>query len=239
MKKKFILLGLFCLLILPAKLLAQTIDDLGDSASFGKETKFFGSAYTGAVYLDTICSPIDLGMTTGDVCGLINATTNAVSYDYRDLGTITFPANTFQNVIYPLVRNSISYNMFNNTTTNKNMSFNYKPYITLESDYLNDPTLINSITNQPFGGKLDITLPGSKLVGSTLVPNGIVNENENFGAFFTNGITKKVLTDSYGVPPVIADKIFSDKIKIRLNIKGNARYISFGYAFYTIRFLGN
>jgi hypothetical protein len=233
------LLGMLCLLNFSDTANAQITDaDVGDAASFGKEVRFFGTAsLVGTVYLHKTCLPADITLEPNDKCLIINSTTNSVVFDLRDLGRITFPENTFQNVIYPQSKNFLNYELINTGTINKTGFYNYRPYITFESAVLNDLSLINPNTGQPFAGKIDINLSGYRTFRSTLVPGGNFSNLDSYSIH--SSFTKKSFVDSYGLSSATVDKIFQNKIVIRLNIKGSATLINTGYVFYNVRFLGN
>jgi hypothetical protein len=222
---------------LPWVAAAQTEEEVGDLASFGKEAKFFGYAITGTILVRRNCSPVVPG--PDDRCFTINAATNTVSFDVKDIGRIHFPVKTFENVIYLLSRHQYSYIFLNSTTQNKTGRFEYSPYLTLESDVLNDPSLINPQTGQPFNGKLDIFVAGGRSFSKTLFPNYQEFDNIVTGTSSTSGFTKKFFKDNYGLPMPIIDNLFYEKITIRLNIRGfttNVENAGFGFG---VRFIGN
>src|SRR5687767_7631669 len=49
----------------PNQSLQVTDEDVGDSASFNKDAKFFGVALTGQVIVSASCDPLDLGFELG------------------------------------------------------------------------------------------------------------------------------------------------------------------------------
>jgi hypothetical protein len=224
-----------CLICLPAFVYAQ--DPLGDTDSFGTNVKFAGSATSGTVYFAQTCQPPPTPLGAEDRCLNVNSFFQ-IHYDYKDLGKIVFPPNTFQNVIYPQIKNTLGYYFTNPNNNGIYTHYNYRPYITFESPVLFDPTLINPLTGQPFKGKIDISLP-NKEFHNTLVGNGIFSQIENYSTNLTNGLNKKFFMNTYGLSQTNVDNIFAGKIGIKLNMRGTVATLYDGYAQYSIRFLGN
>lgn len=233
MLNKIIKFLVIVLILFPAYIHAQ--DLLGDSASFGNNVKFAGSVSSGNVYLKTNCGSIIIG--ANDRCKTITAT-NFVALGALDIGSISFPENTFQNVIYLLTTNYNNFYLSNTTATNQIGSYYYNPFISFESSVLADPNLINPQTGQPFNGKISINL-SSKKVFRTIVPNGMDVTEETYVTTLTNGINKKFLMDNYGLSQATVDNIFFKKITIRLNVSGSSNVIIDGRVNYSIRFFGN
>lgn len=227
---KFLFVGL---ILLPTYIYAQ--DPLGDSASFGNNAKFAGSVSSGKVYLNSNCGSIILG--ANDRCKPINSS-NFVSLGALDIGSITFPENTFQNVIYLITTNYNNFYLSNTTATNQTGNYLYNPFIYFESPILADPNLINPQNGQPFNGKILINL-SSKKAYRTIVPNGMDVTEETFVTTLTNGINKKFLMDNFGLSQATVDNIFLKKITIRLNVSGSSNVIFEGKVNYSIRFFGN
>jgi hypothetical protein len=230
MLNKIIKLLAICVVCLPAFVYAQ--DPLGDTDSFGTNVKFAGSVTTGTVTFMQDCQTTPVPQ-----CFKVAGNT-LISYDFRDLGRINFPPNTFQNIIYPQIRNSLEYSFLNSTSQNLYTLFWYDPYITILSPVLSDPALINPLGGQPFNGKIDIPLSG-KHFQNTLVANGVFSVTENVSPVVTNGFNKKFFMNTYGLSQAAVDNIFAGKLEIRLNMRGKVRSLDSGFAGHSIRFLGN
>ena len=240
MNKKWIaVLGLISLLVISSVVTGQTVDDVGDLASFGKPAKFFGFAQTGGVIVSRDCSTIGFPLGPDDRCFTINPTTNFVSFDAKDIGRIKFPRKTFQNIIYVFSRHQIVYTFFNTATTNKTGRLQYRPYTTIVSSVLNDPSLINPQTGQPFNGQMDVANAGGRNFAKTLFPGYQENDFLTYGSPSISGITKKFLMDNYGLSQQVVDDLFFEEMTIRLNITGvmvNGEEATFNWG---ARFVGN
>ena len=87
-----------------------TAADVGEPDSFGKNVKFLGTAATGAVYVYHSCDPqilldeleITLGADDRYLAQTGGATSSAV---FSDLGRITIPGRSADNVVYFILNN--------------------------------------------------------------------------------------------------------------------------------------
>lgn len=232
-------LVLLCCLGLVSNIFGQTDADVGDADSFGLEVKFFGFAQTGYIYFSQDCNNPEFPLEPEDRCVTISQTTGAAIFDLRGLGQIAFPENTFQTIIYLLGRHQISYQFNNPTTSNKFGRLSYRPYITIESDVLSDPSLINPQTGQPFNGKLDVALGGGRLFGKTIFPNSSEFDSQMYSTGSLGGLTKSYFMSAYGLDEATAKKLLTRKMYIYLNMRGTLVNAESSYFKYGIRFLGN
>lgn len=237
-RNKLFLAASICLLCLSTIALGQPTDaDVGDVASFGKEAKFFGFAQSGVVVIARDCSTIPVG--PDGRCYTISPTTNGVVFDARDIGRIHFPKDTFQQVMYMLSRHQFTYVLTNTTTQNKTARFLYRPYTTLVSDVLNDPSLINPQTGLPFAGKMDISNFGSRSFTKTLFPNYQEIDTVAYGSTSLSGVTKKFVMDNYGLSQQVVDDLFYAEFSILLNVQGSAINVDQANFSWGARFIGN
>ena len=90
--------------------------DYNDTASFGKNAKFLGSLYAGSLFVYRSCDPqvlldeLELTLAADDHCIVHNSTTPMLTTSVFDpVWQITIPANTVENVIYPMLNNTVGY----------------------------------------------------------------------------------------------------------------------------------
>lgn len=236
MQKRLWILLILAAIAFAAPVFAQ--DPLGDSDSFGTNVKFQGSVASGTIYFSQNCLTLPVVLDANDRC-LNVAGPVQITKDFKDIGKIVLPPNSFQNTIYPLVKNNGSLYVYNpSPATSLGYYFNYRPYLTLESPALSDPSLINPLTGQPFGGKVDIGLPNKEMM-NTIVGGGSYLQTDNFTTVLTNGVTKRYLMQTYGLNQTVADAIFANKLVIRLNCRVSVQSLTDGFVQYSIRFLGN
>ncbi|MEP6924606.1 MAG: hypothetical protein ABI954_09080, partial [Pyrinomonadaceae bacterium] len=175
-----------------------------------------------------------------DRCFVAAPYPNLTSFDVRDIGRVTIPANTTKTVLYRLANHSINYQLFNTTgTQNASATFRYQPYMTIESMALNDPRAIDPATGLPMNGKLDISVGGSRSVNRTMNTGERDNEFFSYSRGDNNGLTKRFFIENYNLPPDIVDNLFRRQITIRLNLRGSTRLVDQAILSYGIRLLGN
>src|SRR3982750_3101357 len=92
---------------------------LNDADSFGKNVKFLGSLYAGTVYVYHSCDPAVFEAEMGvpfapdDKCVAYTPNTSGSTFEFYDPAwEFTIPANAVDNVIYPLLNNSIGFDSF-------------------------------------------------------------------------------------------------------------------------------
>ena len=90
--------------------------DFNDTASFGKNAKFLGSLYAGTLFVYRSCDPqilLDELQTTlapDDHCIVHTSTTPmATTTVFDPVWQITIPANSVDNVIYPMLNNTVGF----------------------------------------------------------------------------------------------------------------------------------
>ena len=222
------------------------ISDLAAVDSFGKNVKFFGSAVTGTVLIFTACDPATINDVLGgplgadDRCFVAAPYPNFTTFDVRDIGRVTLPANTPKTVLYRLANHSINYQLFNATgTLNAGATFRYQPYMTIESTALNDPRAIDPTTGLPMNGKLDLTVGGLRSVNRTMNVGERDNEFLSYSRGDNAGLTKDFFIANYNLPPDIVDNLFNRQITIRLNLRVTTRLVNQAILSYGIRLLGN
>ena len=82
------------------------------------------------------------------------------SFDVRHIGRVTLPANTAKNIIYPIPNFSLAYEFLNATGVPQlSAPFDFVPYLTIESEAVNDPRAVDD-QGMPLYGRLDHVLLG-------------------------------------------------------------------------------
>jgi len=217
----------------------ELIDSMEDSDSFGKTVNFAGVLRGGAVVLDLECvfPPGDLG--PQDRCHITDGGPGLTTFDDRDLGSITFPGNTFKTNMYMIPSHFLDVELFNTTGVYQPLArFNYTPYITIESTALNDPRAVDPVTHVPLNGKLDINLSAARNIDRSLFPDERIHDGFTYSRALIAGINKGGLVDM-GVPIDVSDRMFRNTMTIRMNMRGRTRLVDFAQMFYAIRILGN
>ena len=223
-----------------AGLAALTVADVGEPDSFGKNVKFLGTANTGFVVISASCDPIDIGpLGPDDRCILVTDPTVAVpSTTFNDLGRITIPGRSADNVIYAIANHTYFYFMSNSTALPSLGRMTYSPSITIESDALLDPTLINPDTGLPFNGSYTTAGFGTHSVGKTLAVGATDNLTNSYTRANTRGFARSLWAD-LGLTNHAINQLYKKPMTIRLNVRISSRLVSDATILFSIRFLGN
>jgi hypothetical protein len=226
--------------------------DFNDTASFGKNAKFLGSLYAGTLYVYRSCDPQilldELGLTLApdDHCIVHNSTTPMVTTSVFDpVWQITIPANSVDNVIYPMLNNTIGYDAGPGVALPGNgygagfASIRFSPVVIIESSALNDPTAIDPNTGLPMNGSYTASLPGTRVKGFVVGADDFFSENDSYASVGGRGFSRTYFT-ALGLPQNVINQLFKRsmtlKFGIRADVNGPMQQAFFSYTF---RLMGN
>jgi hypothetical protein len=229
--------------------------DFNDTASFGKNAKFLGSLYAGSLYVYRSCDPqilLDEGglvLAPDDKCVVHNSATPMVTTTVFDpVWQITIPANSVDNVIYPMLNNTVGYDAFpsslgppvgNNGYFTGFASIRFTPVVTIESSALNDPAAVDPATGLPMNGSYTVGLAGTRIKGFMVEENDFFSENDSYASVAGRGLSRTYFA-ALGLPPNVINNLFRRsmtlKFGIRADVNGPIQQAFFSYQF---RLLGN
>ncbi len=217
---------------------------LGEPDSFGKNAKFLGTATTGVVYVYYSCDPqvlqADLQLTLGadDRClaHTPGAATSRGTFD--DIGRITLPGRSADNVVYFIVNNTIDNEFQNDTSSGMPAFFTYVPRLTIESPALNNPNAVDPTTGLPLNGVLTVNVGGTKLFQRTIPANDFEFAFDNFSTAATRGFARSYFAD-LGLPSSVINNLYRQPMTIKLGMRVVVRGQYFGQYLYTLRLMGN
>jgi hypothetical protein len=92
---------------------------------------------------------------------------------------------------------------------------------------LEDPTLINPLTGQPFGGFIDTELPGAHRNTVLLEPGERtqVRKTDDTRACIEGTISRRTLMGVYGLSSDHVQRIFANPITVHFGIAGSANLL--------------
>jgi hypothetical protein len=221
-----------------------SVADVGEPDSFGKNAKFLGTATTGIVYVYRSCDPqilldeLELTLGADDRCLALPTLGQSATATFNDIGRIRLPRNSFDNVIYFIQSNIVSYDLSNPNANQAFSNFSYSPTYTIESDALNDPLAIDPNTNLPMNGSFTTGVGGSKFIGKTYEANAQEFVSERFSTSATRGFARSYFAD-LGLPQSVINRIYNKPMTIKLNLRVRGNFFTFGQFGYSVRFLGN
>ena len=218
---------------------APTADEVGDVDSFGRPVKYLGVKSTSQVQFDTVCTP-DPAF-PDEICRVIppTSTPTSVTINEPGLATMKIPGGSARSLLCFTVQPVGAASFTNYSTTNQMASLSLRAAITLQNDTLNNPALIDPVTNLPMNGKMEIPLTIYS-EGRTLPVGHIENKTLSGARACIGGlITRRSLIDGYGLTSTQAALFFSRPITLTLGLTGSARSLEYGSFAYGVRIYGD
>ena len=196
---------------------------------------------TGTVTLASDCTPDPMNPPgPDDRCILLNPSPARTNFDVTDdIGRTVLPKNTAKTIIYQITNVNWRY-QFNNitgapTTPAQRALFTVTPYLTLESDALNDPSCLDpNNSNMPCNGKLIQFVTATHRVQRSLTTGEVDLQSLSFSRCGGAGLGKQSLLDE-GIPADVVDKMFKGPITIRGHLRGSVRHVDSAFLFYQLR----
>ncbi len=218
--------------------------DVGEPDSFGRNVKFLGTAATGVVYVYRSCDPailladLELVLGADDRCLVNTVGGGTLSATFNDLGRITIPGRSADNVIYFVLNNTVSSETQNTFAGGLPVFSSYIPRLTIESAALSDPAALDPVTGQPLNGVLTVSAFGAKIFNKTILPGDAEFFYETYSSAATRGFARSYFAD-LGLPQTVINNLYRQPMTIRLGMRVASRNVSFGQYFYAMRLTGN
>ncbi|PYT01970.1 MAG: hypothetical protein DMF63_03810 [Acidobacteria bacterium] len=226
--------------------------DFNDTASFGKNAKFLGSLYAGTLFVYRSCDPqilldeLQTVLAADDHCIVHNSTTPmATTTVFDPVWQITIPANTVDNVIYPMLNNTVGYDAspsgpgYGNGYGPGFASMRFTPVVTIESSALSDPAAIDPVTHMPMNGSYTASLPGTRFKTFMVNADDGIGDNDSYASVGGRGFSRTYFA-ALGLPNNVINNLFKRsmtlKFGIRADVNGPMQQAFFSYTF---RLLGN
>ena len=128
--------------------------------------------------------------------------------------------------------------MFNASAGTAFGRMTYVPSVTIESSALNDPSLIDPTTGNPFNGSFTTTGIGTYSTTKTLASGATEFQALSYSRANTLGFSRTYFA-GLGLPSNVIDDLFKRPMTIRLNVRVSSRWVDSATMLFTIRFLGN
>lgn len=221
-----------------------SVADVGEPDSFGRNAKFLGTAATGGVYVYRSCDPqilldeLELTLGADDRCLAHTVGGATSSATFNDLGRITIPGRSADNVIYFVLNNTVSSETQNSFANGLPVFSSYIPRLTIESAALNDPAALDPTTGQPLNGVLTVSAFGARVFNKTVFAGDFEFFYDTYSSAATRGFARSYFAD-LGLPQTVINNLYRQPMTIRLGMRVSARGVSFGQYFYAMRLTGN
>lgn len=212
---------------------AVTDADVGDADSFGRNLHWLGLADM-AVELTSDCS----GTPTG--CQVLAPAPAITSFSFTDLGRINLPAKATNSLLCYWFSPVLNVSYGNPTAAAVVAKLSYNPTLTVENPVLATPGLIDPTTGLPFGGKLLTAMTSSERFQVPLLAGLHISERTRDSTVCIAGfITRKALTETYGLTAAQANDFFKQPTTVRMNINGSAQYVDNASLYFGFRIIGD
>jgi hypothetical protein len=218
-----------------------TATDVGDADSFGRSVTYLGVAQTSQVSFQPDCTPDPASPPLpNDRCVTLSPAPGTTVFDEAELAVIKLPAKATHSIVCHSLTPLMNF-QFNNTTGAPQPSavFNATVAVRIESEVLNDPTLIDPATGLPFGGSFEVVLPtyreNRSLAADERAFKALTLTRECIGGV----LSRSSLTLGEGLSDAQADAFFKKPITMHFGVRGTARLVDFAIFTAGIRLYGD
>lgn len=215
---------------------APTLDAVGDVDSFGRALRWLGVTQMNITLSDS-CPPPG-----GDdsACAVLNPAPATTAFDFEDVARITLPGKAANSLLCHWLSPFLDIGYANPTAAAAVARLTYQPTLTVESEVLDDPALIDPTTGLPFGGRLLTGMTASERFEMPLDAGQVIGERTRDSAVCIAGfLNRRALVQNYGLTEAQAKQFFKQPITVRMNISGSARYVSNANLIFGLRIVGD
>lgn len=213
-----------------------TADDVGDLDSFGRNVRWLGQKSEAfAVAVD--CADW-LAEDPAGRCQQVSDPGATTSYQFTDILRFNLPANASNSMFCYLLSPGFQAYFTSNTGTNAVVgNLTYSISATVENPVL--ATLVDPATGAPFNGAFTVGPLAFEVFQTALVPQFPLTTTQRKSVACNAGISKRLLTETYGLTQAQASSFFANPTTIRLNVAGRARFVDRATFSVGVRLLGD
>lgn len=218
---------------------AASSPDVGDPDSFGRAAKYLGLAQV-SVATQQDCTPDPTRPAPpNERCVTLNPAPGETWFVERDLAVIRLPARASNSLLCHSLTPGFTFAFYNGTGSSQYGFVWGYALITVESEVLNDPTILNPRTGAPYGGKLDVSLT-TYYEDKTLAADAYESKTMFLTRHCIGGfISKQALVQAYGLTEAQAAEFFRKPITLRLGAGGGTAMVDYMQYLYGIRIYGD
>jgi hypothetical protein len=210
-----------------------TVDDVGDPYSFGKPVKFLGFTQILGAGFSADCTGSE-----PNTCVTSPPQPEQASFNFPDQVAVKLPGDRNRTLLCFSVTNLSDVTFRNDLSTPQRAMISATATVTIESDFLNDPTLIDPATGLPYAGQMrtgsslifdEHTIhPGDRDLKFMPSTRSCIAGNINKRQLLANGWTDGQISQFFRKP-----------MTIRFGASGSARMIESANIFYGVRIYGD
>ena len=214
--------------------------DVGDPDSFGRNVRWLGFVSSKGVVLRQDCTLMP-GENPDQPCMQVDPSQFGSQFaEFRDIGSITLPGRSMNSLLCHWLSPTMGTTLANDTgLDDQAASLTMYPSLTVENEVLRNPALVDPDTGLPLDGKLEVFASSSQISQlldyTEQVPQRMNSTRTCVGGY----LTKRTLTDFYGLSPAQADAFFRKPTTLRLNMTVSASRVQSAIVSYSVRFVGD
>ena len=213
-----------------------TEETVGDPYSFGREKTYLGVVQVRSVALRDDCT----GYPPEAPCVELGPAPAVTFVDEMDLGTIELPRRATNSILCFTFTPFASWEWNNMTPSQQTAQMWLRPKVRIESEVLDDPSLIDPGTGLPFNGVLLETTISTFLQSRTLDPNEYEMQFNATTRSCTGGLVNvRVLRDSYGLSDRVIREFFRNPITVSFGLYGQVSMVTSGSYSTGVRLYGD
>lgn len=207
-----------------------------DPISFGGKMVFLGLGIANIITDGTCVFAPEDAPAPDTRCLVLQPAPAQTNGDFQDIGSIYIPGGSAKSILWPTLTYNIDY-QFNNTTDSPQRGiYRLQTFITIESDVLKDPALIDPVSGLPYNGKMG-GLFAPHLIDRTLAVGERIREHTRFSGVGINGFNAA----SYfaDLPEKVIKKLFEGPITIRYGLRLRLQNVDFTSVLFGLRITGD
>jgi hypothetical protein len=206
-----------------------TAAEVGDVDSFGHNVQYMG-AKSGFITLSPACTPaptpVPPATANDDQCFALAPAPALTNFDAEDILRIKLPKKATRTIIYPALNFFINYQLQNTTGVFQSQGlFAFTAVVSIESDVLLDPSIIDPQTGLPANGKLISQFSYAFRDDRSMDVNDRQRLRETLVRVGNAGINKAQLV-GMGLSEAVVDDLFKNAMTIRMSVTGSARLVT-------------
>ena len=220
-----------------------TVADVGDPDTFGHNAQYMGAA-SGFVQLMAAC-PAPTPTSTppfnpsDSQCFNLNPAPATTSFDAQDICRVKLPKKATRNIIYPAINIFLNFQLQNTSGSPQPSCFLlFTASLTVESDVLNNPSIIDPGTGLPAAGKFTFQFPYIFRDDRSMQDGDRARRRETLVRVGNAGLNRQFFIAS-GLTDSQVDDLFKSAITIRMGIQGSAKFVTDANITANMRFFGD
>lgn len=214
-----------------------THETVGEADTFGRSVTYLG-LMASHIALAPQCPRANAY--PGELCQAVTDTGAWTRFAFNNIGSIRLPAASTHSMLCQWLTPVLDVTYRNNSQVPAMGQFWYTPTLTIRNPVLDDPALINPLTDAPFAGALTTGLSFNERQGESLFPGITYNMRDRKSTVCVAGtVSRSRLMQVYGLTEAQADRFLASPMTIEMNIIGWTRHVESAWLSLNMRLMGD